>query len=226
MLASVSVVIPTLNAESHLPGNLSSLAPGLGAGLIKEAIVVDGGSQDRTIEIACDAGCRVISSPKGRGRQLRTGGVNARGDWLLFLHADTRLADGWVDALRDHMQRPERAAAFKLVFDSDEKQARWLERRAALRVRLLGLPYGDQGLFIHKNLYFEIGGFTDQPLMEDVDIIRRIGRRRLDILDVQAVTAADKYERDGWRKRAWRNAFLLIRYFLGASPAKLARSYD
>ena len=226
MFASVSVVIPTLNAESYLPGNLSSLAPGLGAGLIKEAIVVDGGSQDRTIEIACDAGCRVISSPKGRGRQLRTGGVNARGDWLLFLHADTRLADGWVDALRDHMQRPERAAAFTLVFDSDEKQARWLERRAALRVRLLGLPYGDQGLFIHKNLYIEIGGFTDQPLMEDVDIIRRIGRRRLDILDVQAVTAADKYERDGWRKRAWRNAFLLIRYFLGASPAKLARSYD
>lgn len=225
MNTSVSIIIPTLNAQAHLPRCLASLAPGLGAGLIKEAILVDGGSSDRTLELGWEAGCRLISSSKGRGRQLRCGAMNARGDWLLFLHADTALSADWAEAAMRQMSRPDRAAAFTLAFDSEDADARWLEKRAALRVRLLGLPYGDQGLFLHRSLYQEIGGFEDIPLMEDVSIVRRIGKRRLDILPVKAVTSGDKYERDGWRRRAWRNAFLLTRYFLGASPAKLARIY-
>jgi hypothetical protein len=121
--------------------------------------------------------------------------------------------------------RPGLAAAFKLKFRSDAPAARWLEARANRRARWLGLPYGDQGLLISRALYSEIGGFPDVPLMEDVMIARTLGKRRLVILDAEARTSATKYERDGWRKRAWSNAWLLTRFLLGASPEALAKAY-
>ncbi len=227
MPAPISVIIPTLNAERELQGCLTSLIPGLEAGLIREAVIVDGHSTDQSVPIACDWGARVIcASDKGRGHQLRTGAINARGDWLLFLHADTQLGPGWVQAVRHHMETaPSKAAAFSLQYRSEARQARWLERRANLRARVLGLPYGDQGLLISRAFYDALGGIEPLPLMEDVDIVRRIGKSRLELLPCAALTSAEKYERDGWRKRAWANALLLIRYYLGASPEKLAGKY-
>ncbi len=225
--ADLSIVIPTLNAQAHLPRCLDALSSGLMAGLIKEVVIVDGGSTDETITLAGLAGCRIISSPKaGRGRQLRVGASNAKAEWLLFLHADSTLEPDWVKDVAAHMYFPQFAASFTLAYDSPTPEARWLEKRAALRVKTLGLPYGDQGLIIHRDLYEEVGGFEDVPLMEDVSIIRRIGRHRLKHFQTRAITSGDKYARDGWRKRAWRNAILLARYYLGASPEKLAQSYD
>ncbi|MBB36128.1 MAG: glycosyl transferase [Hirschia sp.] len=226
MSAKISIIIPTLNAQDCLPSCLNALTPGLSAGIIREVIVVDGGSSDKTVAAAGLAGCRVISSRPGRGTQLKCGAANAKADWLLFLHADTALSSDWPNAIIQQFDRPETAAAFKLKFDSENRHARWLERRVAQRVKLLGLPYGDQGLFIHRDLYNEIGGYEDVPLMEDVSIVRRIGKKRLDILNVDAITSAAKYERDGWRNRAWRNSFLLTRYLLGADPARLAKVYN
>ena len=225
-LPKLSVIIPTLNAEASLPSCLDALQPGLLFGFLKEVIVVDGGSTDQTLLIANAAGCRTITARKGRGSQLQAGAHNAKAEWLLFLHADTLLDSDWPEAVIPLFQTPDKAAAFTLAYDSDAPEARWLEKRAALRNRLLGLPYGDQGLLIHRSLYDEIGGYEDIPLMEDVDIIRRIGRKRLTILKERAVTSGDKYLRDGWRKRAWRNAFLLLRYYMGAKPEDLAKSYD
>ncbi|MBI1401060.1 TIGR04283 family arsenosugar biosynthesis glycosyltransferase [Hyphomonas sp.] len=227
MPAPLSIIIPALNAAGDLPLCLESLLPGLEAGLIREVIVVDGGSSDATRAIAGSAGADVVESETGRGRQLRAGAAAARGEWFLFLHADTALSRDWAERAAAHMgTRPGMAAAFTLKFRSDARAARWLEKRANRRARLMGLPYGDQGLLISRALYREVGGFADVPLMEDVMIVQGIGKKRLVILDAEARTSAAKYERDGWHKRAWRNAWLLTRFLLGAKPEALAKSYS
>ncbi|MEO1028576.1 MAG: TIGR04283 family arsenosugar biosynthesis glycosyltransferase [Pseudomonadota bacterium] len=227
MPAPLSIIIPSLNAQKDLPVCLEALMAGLEAGLIREVILVDGGSTDQTRAIADAAGAVILDSSCGRGCQLKAGGEAARGDWLLFLHADTVLTPDWVERALAHMQNsPAKAAAFTLAFRSDARRARWLAGRANWRAHTLGLPYGDQGLLISRELYDEIGGYEDIPLMEDVSIIRRVGKKRLSILSAEARTSGEKYERDGWRRRAWRNVFLVVRYFLGADPAKLAIAYD
>lgn len=225
----ISVLIPALNAAERLPDTLAALTPGLIAGLIKEAIVVDGGSSDQTRAIAEAAGCVVLDSARGRGQQLRAGAGAARAPWLLFLHADTVLAPEWVGAAARFIadaDNAERAGVFDLAFDDPSAAARFVVFWARLRARLLKLPYGDQGLLISRAFYDSIGGFADLPLMEDVDIVRRIGSRRLVFLGVTAVTSAEKYRRDGYQKRAWRNLGLLARYLLGADPRELAKRYD
>nr|WP_070960156.1 TIGR04283 family arsenosugar biosynthesis glycosyltransferase [Hyphomonas sp. Mor2] len=228
MPAPLSIVIPALNAERVLPLCLSSLMPGLESGLIREVILVDGGSEDQTRRLAEGAGASVFSAPeKGRAAQLRHGAEQARGDWLLFLHADTALSRDWAERAKSHMtDRADTAAAFTLAYRSDHPMAKIVARRANWRARTLGLPYGDQGLMLSKKLYTEIGGYPDTPFMEDVKIVRALGKKRLTLLSAEARTDAAKYDRDGWRRRAWRNAFLITRYFLGASPEKLAKSYS
>jgi rSAM/selenodomain-associated transferase 2 len=225
----ISVIIPTLNAAAYLPRALEPLVAGVVDGLVKEVIIADGGSSDDTLAIAEAAGCTVVSSPVGRATQLRAGAGIAKGRWLLFLHADTALAPGWIEeasrfvkARSAHLQ----AAAFTLAFDDDSAGARTVVFWARLRARWLKLPYGDQGFLISRFLYDAIGGFTDMPLMEDVDIVRRVGRKNLYILQTHAVTSADKYRRDGYSKRAWRNLSLLTRYLMGADPRDLAKAYD
>lgn len=201
---------------------------GLEAGLIREVIVVDGGSDDQTCRLAEGSGATVITATdRGRAAQLRLGADKARGDWFLFLHADTALSRDWAERAGAHIsERPNKAAAFTLAYRSDHPMAKVVARRANWRARSLGLPYGDQGLLVSRKLYAEIGGYPDVPFMEDVKIIRALGKKQLSILSAEARTDASKYDRDGWRKRSWRNAFLVTRYFLGADPEKLAKSYS
>ncbi len=227
MPAPLSIIIPTYNAEADLALCLQSLLPGLEAGLIREVIISDGGSTDKTHSIANDSGATILEGNKGRSVQLRAGADTARGDWLLFLHADTALSRDWPERVSDHiLDHPSKAAVFELKYRSDARAARWLERRAMRRARWLGLPYGDQGLIISNKLYAEIGGYEDVPLMEDVKIVQAIGKARLRFLSAEARTSAAKYERDGFRRRAWHNASLLGRYLLGASPESLAKRYS
>ncbi len=226
MPAPLSVILPTLNAAADLPVALESLLPGLEAGLIREVIVSDGGSADTTRAIAGSTGATIVDCDPGRGKQLRAGAEAARGEWFLFLHADTVLSRDWAERAGDHMDTgPAQAAAFRLKYRSDAPEARWLETRANRRARWLGLPYGDQGLLISRELYTEAGGYPDEPLMEDVILVRAIGKQRLVILDAEARTSAAKYQRDGWRKRAWGNAWLLTRFLMGAAPDTLAKAY-
>jgi len=216
----LTIVIPALNAAASLGSCIAALD---GA---DKVLVVDGGSIDDSAGIAERAGARVIVAPRGRGTQLRAGGEAARGDWLLFLHADTRLGAGWREAVAAHVATaPDRAGYFDLLLDDNAWQARVIERGVALRVLLLGLPYGDQGLLISRSLYDEVGRFRPLALMEDVDLARRIGRHRLRRMDATALTSADRWRRDGWLRRSGRNLACLALYALGMAPARLARFY-
>ena len=114
---------------------------------------------------------------------------------------------------------------FRFALDDDSRAARRLETLVALRVRLFGLPYGDQGQLIRRDFYQSLGGFRPWPLMEDVDLMRRIGRRRLTVLPSTARTSAKRWRRDGWKRRSLRNLTCLTLYFLGASPQRIARWY-
>jgi len=217
---SLAIVIPALNAARTLPACLGRLE---GAA---EIIVVDGGSTDDTRQIAEQHGAVVLRSSRGRGVQLRTGADTARGDWLLFLHADTLLGAGWRQAVDGHIHTaPEAAACFRFRLASPAWQARLIERGVRARVRLLSLPYGDQGLLVPRALYQELGGYRPLPLMEDVDLVRRIGGRRLQMLDGDAVTSAERWERDGWFRRSARNLLCLTLYLARVHPERIASLY-
>ena len=216
----LTVVIPMLNAGASLGPCLAVLDAA------DDIIVVDGGSTDDSADIAERAGARVIAAPRGRGSQLRAGAEAARGGWLLFLHADTRLGADWREAVAAHVAAaPECAGYFDLHLDDDSWQARFIERGVAWRSRMLGLPYGDQGLLISRSLYDEVGGFRPLALMEDVDLVRRIGQHRLRRLDATALTSADRWRRDGWLRRSTRNLLCLALYAMGVAPVRIARFY-
>ena len=216
----ISVVIPTLNAAATLPATLAAL------GHVAEIVVADGGGTDDTAAVARRAGARVVHAPRGRGPQLAAGIVAAEQDWLLLLHADTRLAPGWrTDAaahIRDH---PDKAGYFRFALDSADPRARRLERLVDWRCRALALPYGDQGLLVLRETLRAVGGMRPLPLMEDVDLIRRLGRHRLVALSASAVTSAAKWERDGWYRRSCRNLLCLSLWHLGVPPGRIARLY-
>jgi rSAM/selenodomain-associated transferase 2 len=224
----LSIVIPALDAAADLPATLAALEEGRTARLIGEILVVDGGSRDATRSLAAASGARVIEAVRGRGAQLAAGAAAARGDWLLFLHADTRLAAGWPRAVAAFIagEHPaERVGYFRFRLDDGAPAARRLEEAVAWRCRVLALPYGDQGLLLSAALYRAIGGFRPLPLMEDVDLVRRLGRRRLEALDLDAVTSARRYRRGGYLARPLRNLFCLTLYFIGVPPRLIRRVY-
>jgi rSAM/selenodomain-associated transferase 2 len=224
----IDVVIPTLNAAPTLGAVLESLAEGRDAGLVGAVLVADGGSSDATTALAEGSGARLIDAPRGRGPQLAAGAVKAESPWLLFLHGDTRLAPGWPATVRAFVGgagNEDSAAVFRLAFDEDTPPARRVARLANWRARRLGLPYGDQGLLIASSFYRRLGGFRPLPLMEDVDLVRRIGRRRLVHLEVTAITSAARYRQGGWWRRPARNLMVLALYLLGVPPGALKRLY-
>lgn len=222
----LDVVIPALNAAAVLPAVLADVA---GARVLESrALVVDGGSGDGTRTVAAAGGATVIESPRGRGVQLAAGAVAADAPWLLFLHADSRLPPDWDEAIADFAADPanrQRAAVFRLRFDDENPMARRIEALAAWRSRALGLPYGDQGLVIARPFYDSLGGFRPLPLMEDVDLVSRIGRRRLVTLDLPLVTSAARYRRSGYLPRTLRNLLCLSLWRLGVAPRVIARLY-
>ena len=213
----LSVVIPTLDAEATVAATLERMR---GA---DEIVVVDGGSSDGTTAIAERHGAQLVRAPRGRGEQLAFGAKAARGGWLLFLHADTLPGPRWREAVAAHIESaPDEAACFRFRLADPAWQARLVERGVALR----RLPYGDQGLLVPRALYEAAGGYRPLPLMEDVDLVRRIGRRRLRFLDEAAATSAERWRRDGWLRRSARNLACLALYRLGMPAESVARLYS
>jgi hypothetical protein len=169
----------------------------------------------------------VISVPRGRGTQLAAGVVAATHPWLLLVHADTRLDPAWREAVRTHIERrPNLAGYFRLGLDSEHPRARRLERAVGWRCQVLALPYGDQALLIHRDLLAAVGGIRPLPLMEDVDLVRRIGRERLAPINATAITSAQRWEREGWRRRSARNLFCLSLFLAGVPPRHILRLYQ
>jgi rSAM/selenodomain-associated transferase 2 len=166
-----------------------------------------------------------VDSPRGRARQMNAGAAASRADWLLFLHADTRLPPGWRAAIDEADRRAGVAlGCFRLALDSSSWFARVIERGVRLRVRLLGLPYGDQALFVRRSRFERAGGFAEMPIMEDVDFVRRMGREgALFRSPLPALTSARRWERDGWIRRTVRHLVLISLYFCGVPPARLIR---
>ncbi len=219
-------VVPTLDAAASLEATLA---------VIRTAeipmLVVDSGSVDATVEVARRANARVLAAPSGRGNQLAAGAAAALeqgGRWLLFVHADTRLPDGWIATIRkfiDANATANRAGYFCLAFDDAGPQAARVARLANWRSRTFGLPYGDQTLLVPAELYRAVGGYRPIPLMEDVDLVRRIGRARLVEMDGTATTSADRYRRGGWWLRPVRNLICLALWMAGVPPERLVGFY-
>ncbi|MFB9149583.1 TIGR04283 family arsenosugar biosynthesis glycosyltransferase [Roseovarius ramblicola] len=223
MRAGLSVIIPTLDAGHELPACFAALFEGVQAGLIREVIVSDGGSRDATREIAEETGAVIVTGPPSRGAQLRRGVVVAGGAWLLVLHADTQLPEGWAEVVRARMETGG-AAAFRLRFDADGAVPRFVAGWANLRTAVFGLPYGDQALLVSRRDYDAAGGYPDIPLMEDVALARALGGR-IALLPLAVTTSAARYRGEGWLWRGARNLWLLVRYLCGADPARLAARY-
>ena len=218
----ISVIIPTLNEESCLKETLEAV------GRDVEVIVVDGGSCDSTVKIAKGFTDKIIMSEKGRGLQMDRGAEEAGGDIFLFLHADTILPEGWKDYLEGALKDDDKVigGGFSLKIDSKGFSFRMIEAVANMRAKYLGLIYGDQAIFVRKDAFFSAGGFNGLPLMEDVDLIRRLRESgRVMLLDAEVSTSPRQWKKRGVLKTTLRNLFFLSLYYAGVSPERLQRLY-
>lgn len=222
--AELGVVIPAIDEAEALPDLLKDLAT---LDLPTEVLVVDGGSWDGTVEAARAGGATVLRSRLGRARQMNAGAAFLRTPWLLMLHADSRLDRAAIRAIRDHVEADSPDAAyFGLAIAHPHLYYRLIEAGQRIRVRRKGLVYGDQGLLIPRDLFFEAGPYADEPIMEDVILNRRLLRAgRLGPLSARITTSPRRYEEEG-RIRGWvRNATLITRFLRGTKPARLAARY-
>lgn len=224
----LSVIIPTLNASAFLGDSFYSLREAVDS-IRAEIIVVDGGSTDDTVTKAKALGAHVITAPRGRGCQMSAGAKEAAGKWLLFLHADTTLEPFWSTTVTSFMKNKNnklKAAYFVFALDDASNAARRVEVLANWRARRFGLPYGDQGLLMSRSLFNTLVGYLEIPIMEDVDMVRRIGKHNLVELPATATTSARRYRKGGFWLRPLKNISLLCMYFMGVSPKRLAALYD
>jgi rSAM/selenodomain-associated transferase 2 len=219
----LSVIIPTLNEEKTIAAVIHALRHG-GA---DEIIVVDGKSSDRTAAVARDQGARVLISEPGRAGQMNLGGHEASGDILLFLHADTRLPEGFSEHIRKTLTRPGvLGGAFELRIDSSARGLRIIESLANWRSRRMLMPYGDQAIFVKNESFREIGGFPDMPIMEDFEFIRRIKRLgTIAIVPAPVITSARRWSSLGVLRTTLINQAVIVAYHLGVSTDKLSRWY-
>jgi len=219
----LSIIVPVLDEASTLAATLHPLV-----GVPEsELIIVDGGSQDGTVDVARQFTGQVFKGARGRANQMNFGVLQAKGDLLLFLHGDTTLPPAAVELVRQTLTDDTVAGgAFQLRIASPCRALKLIAWGANLRSRYLGLPYGDQALFMRRSVFDAIGGFSPWPLMEDVDLVRRMKRAgRVVVLPSAVTTSARRWEREGIFRTTVRNSLLLIGFWMGLSPAWLAQWY-
>lgn len=221
--APLAVIIPTLDEARQLPAAVQSAR----AGRNIEVIVADGGSSDGTAGLARQLGAHAIVTPPGRARQMNAAAAMAAGEILLFLHADTRLPPGFDALVRQALARPGVAAgAFSLRIDAPGRMVRWIEAGANRRSRRLGLPYGDQPIFLPANVFRSLGGFPDLPIMEDFVLVRRLGRLgKVTTLGTAVLTSGRRWRARGILRTTVINQLVVAGFYLGIAPERLARWY-
>ncbi len=221
---TISVIIPTLNEAKSIEQTILDL----NKHNQMEIIVVDGGSRDATAEIAKTAGARVMTAGPSKARQMNAGAAMATGDIFLFLHADTRLPDNFGDSVRAALsQEGVCAGAFSLGIDSDAGGLRIIENVANWRSRILQMPYGDQALFVSREIFNQIGGYPDYLIMEDFEFVRRLKRKgTITILSQSVLTSPRRWLNFGIFRTWLLNQLIIIAFYLGTSPNRLAKWYN
>jgi len=220
---TVSVIIPVFRDANALARTLASCD-------LRDADVIVAATEEDRVPLARlrteRPDVRWIDAPRGRARQMNAGAAVANGEWLLFLHADTRLPENWRDAIAAaDADSGVGLGCFRFALDSASPFARAIEVGVRVRVALFSLPYGDQALFVRRDRFEHAGGYADLPIMEDVDLVRRLcSRGRLYCAPNPAVTSARKWERDGWVRSTAMHLRLITLYFLGVTPERLAAS--
>ena len=224
--APLSIIIPTLDCAASLENTVSQLIEGVQDGLVRDLVICDGGSSDNVKSVSDALGAKFVVTRQGRGTQLATGANVATGSWLLFVHADTLLETGWSKVARNAMYNScDHAYCFRLKFNMQGFWPTIFASWANFRAGVIGLPFGDQGLLIHRQLYEAVGGYSRIPLMEDFDIARRL-KSRWRMLPVTAETSAEHYRNQGWIRRGCGNLLLQLRFLAGAHPETLAARYQ
>ena len=224
-MSRISVIIPTINEANNLPSLLSDLAFIQNEG---EIIIVDCGSKDKTIDIANIYGAKVyMSKEKNRGLQLNIGAKHSVGDWLVFLHADTRLSHDWKIKINSVLKGDKNYIYyFKFKINHKKFIYRILEIFVNFRSNFFKQPYGDQGLIIHRNTYFKNNGFREIPLMEDVDFLRRLNNKKdLKQLNLTILTSSRKWERTNIFLQAFKNWNFRRRWLKGESAKSIYLDY-
>ncbi len=224
-MSKISIIIPTYNEANNLPLLLSDLS------IIKkevEILIIDCGSEDKTIDIANIYGAKIYKSKeKNRGLQLNIGAKNALGEWFIFLHADSRLNRDWLKRIKSVLQDDESYIyAFMFQIDSKKIVYRFLEILVNFRSIFLKTPYGDQGLIIHRKTYFKNNGYSKIPLMEDLDFIKRLtNKENLRVLNFPIYTSSRKWEKNNIFQQAFNNWKFRRRWLKGESIESIYIDY-
>jgi len=227
MIPKFSFIIPVWNEEAIISRTIEHVRD-LRASGGAEIIVVDGDPAGRTIKVARHMGVKTAISEKGRGIQMNLGASLAEGEILIFLHADTLLPPDALELIETAMADGSCiAGAFDLAIDSERPAFRLIEKAASFRSRMTRIPYGDQTIFIRKRDFRDLGGFRDIPIMEDVEIMRRIKKRmgKICIIERAVMTSPRRWEKEGIVYTTLRNWLLIALYFCGVKPEKLIRFY-
>ena len=224
-MSKISIIIPTINEASNLPLLLSDLSIIQSDG---EILIADCGSEDKTIDIANIYGARVYKSKeRNRGLQLNIGAKNSKGDWLIFLHADTRLKNDWATKIKSVLKGDDNYIYyFKFKINNKKIVYRLLEILVNFRSQFFKQPYGDQGLIIHRSTYFKNNGFRKIPIMEDVDFLRRLNNKKdLKKLNIPIFTSSRKWERTNIFIQALKNWNFRRRWLKGESISSIYSDY-
>lgn len=222
-IAKISIIIPVLNEAEHIESVIHKIQKTENI----EMIIVDGGSQDQTVEIAQGLGVKVIVTQRGRALQMNAGAKIATGEILLFLHGDTQLPLGFEQEVRKIWVNSNIiAGAFQLKIDNSQWSLRLIEKTVFWRSKYLQMPYGDQAIFLKASTFWEVGGFPEQPIMEDFEFIRRLNcLGKIEILSSSVITSGRRWKKLGVFQTTLINQFVVLGYYLGISPIKLSQWY-
>lgn len=225
----ISIVVPILNEAKSLErwGARATPCGYLREIALAELIVVDGGSEDDTIALAKDLGATVITSEPGRAQQMNQGAAIAHSDILLFLHADTRLPDHFLELVQQTLAQPQVVAgAFELAIEGDLPGLRWVEWGVNWRSRYLQMPYGDQAIFLKAETFRQLGGFAQLPIMEDFELMKRLQKLgKIAIAPASVITSGRRWQKLGVIKTTLINQLVIAAYYLGISPERISRLY-